>query len=416
MSNRRAGKEMNAEKPVDAGSYRRSLLRIALTMSILVALSCRRADEQKSAQSSTGYRMGTNTWSIFRGDRELSGVAGGSLAPVLKRLWSVKAGNEISSSPVIGTDKVYVGSEDSKVYCVRRHDGGRVWIFDAAEAVEAPPLLLRGTLYVGTRAGMFFALDAETGEEKWRFETGHPMIGSANWLQSGDGLQIVVGSHDASMYCLASDSGEQLWQYKTDYLVNGAPAVTDNSLLVFGGCDEVLHVVSASNGQGVAKVPVGSFIAASVAVSGDRAVVGQYAGQLVCADLSTMTVAWRYGDEEEGEPFFSSPAISNRRVVAGSRDNYVHCVSMETGRRIWKFRTGSAVDSSPVVCGDKVVAGSRDGRLYMLGLEDGRKIWSYDVGAPISGSPAVADGMVVIGDGHGWLHAFVAAGASKRNK
>jgi outer membrane protein assembly factor BamB len=215
----------------------------------------------------------------------------------------------------------------------------------------------------------------------------------------------VVGSYDNFLYGLDAVTGEKLWAYETGNYVNGTPAVRGDEI-VFGGCDAILHVVSAASGEAVAQVPLGEacHVAGSVALAGDRAYFGHYGNAFVCVDLAAKEIVWEHVDP--AFPFFSSPAIGADRVVFGGRNKKVTCVERETGEVLWTKSTRRKVDGSPVICGDKVVFGSGDGRLYVVRLEDGADVWSYEVGRSLFSSPAVVDGLVVIGSEDGKVYAF----------
>lgn len=346
-------------------------------------------------------------WQIFRGDRGLSGVAKGHLPDSLTLRWSFETGDAIKSSPVIGGGRVFIGSNDGKVYALSATTGKKAWEFNTGAAVEAPPLFLENTVYVGNLDGVFYAIDAVTGRKRWQFETGGAITGSANYVATpgGRAQHIVVGSYDNMMYCLDAASGRLVWKYETDNFINGAPAVADGKV-IFGSCDASVHVLAAADGTEIVHVDTGSYIAASAAVNGGQAYVGNYANKLISVDLSGKTIAWEYGDEDQGAPFFSSPAVDEKRVVAGSRDRRLYCVARKDGRELWAFQTGGDIDSSPVICGTKVVVGSRDGRLYLVGLADGAEVTYYEIGSAITGSPAVTAPMVFVGAEDGRLYVF----------
>ncbi len=113
---------------------------------------------------------------------------------------------------------------------------------------------------------------------------------------------------------------------------------------------------------------------------------------------------WTFKDRNF--PYFSSPAVTQDRVVFGGRDKLLHCVKREDGASLWSFPTRGKVDSSPVICGDKVVVGSDDGRVYVVSLDKGKELWSYEIGQPIGSSPAVADGKMVVGCDDGVIYCF----------
>jgi len=361
--------------------------------------------KEESTDTTPSINQGTE-WQIFRGDSQLSGISGATLPEKIKLLWSFKTEDDIKSSPVIGNDFVFIGSNDGFVYALKLGDGELVWKFDTGDAVEAPPLFLRNTIYVGSLNGLFFALDAHTGKVKWKFTTEGQISGSANWFTTTKNeTWIIFGSYDNIMYCLNAATGKQVWAFETGNFINGAPAIL-NGKVVFGGCDAVLHVLSAENGEEETYLEAGSYIAGSAALEKSRAYFGHYEGKFLCGDFEGNKIIWEYEDEEYGDAFFSSPAVVEDKVIVGSRDNNLHCINKTNGKKIWSFRTRDIVDSSPVVCKDKVVFGSEDGRLYIVNLADGKQTWSYEIGGAIISSPAVAKGKIVVGANDGRIYTF----------
>ena len=63
--------------------------------------------------------------------------------PLRPHFWTFKTGGAVRSSAVIGTDTVFIGSEDSHIYALNFADGKQVWAFKATAPVQALPLLLQ---------------------------------------------------------------------------------------------------------------------------------------------------------------------------------------------------------------------------------------------------------------------------------
>jgi outer membrane protein assembly factor BamB len=243
----------------------------------------------------------------------------------------------------------------------------------------------------------------------WKAETHDKILGSANYVRGKDGVtRVLVGSYDTRLYGFDAKTGQRLWDYETANYVNGTPAVFSDAA-VFGGCDAILHVVSATTGKATAQVELGGdcHVAGSVALSDGKAFFGHYGNALVCVDLSRSEGDWAYRDAKQA--FFSSPAIGEDRIVIGGRDKQVHCVRRADGAPLWTFPTRRQVDGSPVICGDTVLVGSGDGRLYLLRLATGEELWNHEIGASVVSSPAVAGGRVYVGANDGRLYAFRAA-------
>jgi len=377
------------------------IVALLLIMSVLF-LSCAKKEAKEKAVD-----VESVSWPIFRGDPALSGVAEDELPEELTLLWSFQTDSWIIGSPVLGLGRVFCGSSDGKMYALNLSDGKKVWEFDTGDDIEASPLLLEGAVYVGNLSGEFFCLDASTGQVRWEYKCDNSIYGSANWAIDPQNQKscILVGSYDNRLYCFDAETGELNWSYETDNYINGAPS-TDGEHVVFGGCDELLHILSVRDGTKIGEVWAGSYIPGSAALAGDKAYLGHYDSKLVCIDMKQKKIDWEYLDKDNPDAFFSSPAVGKDRVLIGSRNDYLHCVDRKTGEKIWVFQTRDDIDSSPVIAGDKVVVGSLDGRLYIVDLNNGKELWSYEIGAPLFSCPAVDGGFIVIGSDDGRIYAF----------
>ena len=371
---------------------------------ILLMLCCNTSEK---INKPTDFQALQTNWPIFRGDNNFSGNAQGDIPDSLKLLWKFQAEDEITSSPVVMSGKIYFGSMDGKLYCLDLVTGEKYWEFATTTSFEAPPLILNNIVYIGNVNHVFYAINANNGEVKWQLETGGKIMGSANWSvnpENNDTL-IFVGCYDAKMYCIHAETGKKIWTYNTKNFINGAPAIY-RDYLIFGGCDAFLHRISTVTGKNRVKINLESYLAASPAVYKNFAYVGDYNWEVVAVNLEDTSIVWKYYDEEEGAPFFSSPAVTEQYVVVGSRDFRLHCIHRKTGIGNWTFRTLDEVESSPIIVNHKVVFCSADGRVYIVNLEDGSLIWSYEIGGSIISTPAVAMGKIIVGAEDGGLYVF----------
>ena len=71
---------------------------------------------------------------------------------------------------------------------------------------------------------------------------------------------------------------------------------------VFGGCDEVIHVVSLKDGTQASVIEGGSYIAASAAIMNGQVYIGNYDNIFLKADIKTGKILWEY--TESDSPFF----------------------------------------------------------------------------------------------------------------
>jgi eukaryotic-like serine/threonine-protein kinase len=355
-----------------------------------------------AALSSLPAHAASATWPMFRANPALTGVSDATLPSRLKLAWTFKTQGPVKSSAAIAGGKALIGSNDGHLYAFDLKSGTNLWRFKTEGPVESSPLVLENTVYVGSSDGALYAISMD-GKQLWKYATDDKILASPNFVKVNNRTAIVIGGYDYKLHCIDAATGKSNWVYETGNYINGSPAVFDGKT-VFGGCDALLHVLSLADGQKVKEVEAGAYIAASVAIKDNRAYVGHYENEFLCIDLEKGTNAWTYRDKNFA--YFSSPSLTEDRVIFGGRDKKVHCVNRANGRLAWTFATRGKVDSSPAVCGDKIVIGSDDGRLYVLSLKTGKETWSYEIGPPIASSPAVVDGMVLVGADDGGVYAF----------
>ncbi|MCA0757614.1 PQQ-binding-like beta-propeller repeat protein [Paenibacillus sp. N4] len=110
----------------------------------------------------------------------------------------------------------------------------------------------------------------------------------------------------------------------------------------------------------------------------------QHTGQAADLIEPGLRLAWSY--RTPGSILTSSPAIVDGRVFIGTRDENgaehqgVHAVDLETGNKLWYFKSDAQIQSSPAVAKGIVYASSIRGTLYALDERSGEKLWEKTVG------------------------------------
>jgi outer membrane protein assembly factor BamB len=337
-------------------------------------------------------------WPVFRGNAEQTGVASDTLPDKLELLWKFSTKDSIEGAPAIAGGVVYVGSFDEYLYALDLANGKEKWKYKAGP-IKASPAVRNGIVYVGNADGVFHCVDAAKGEKRWTFETDGEITSGANF--AGD--LILFGSHDETLYCLTKD-GKEKWKFKTQGPVYGSAAVVGGKTFV-AGCDSKLHVLDIATGKEERSVDLGGQTGATGAVAGDHLYVGTMTNQFDAIDWKKGSIAWTFQAEERPQPFYSSAAVTDQLVLAGSRDRRLRALDRKTGKEVWNFATEGKLDASPVVAGKRVFVPSLDGHLYVLDLA-GKQLDKIKLDGPIPGSPAVADGRLLIGTGKGTIYCF----------
>ncbi|RLF29199.1 MAG: hypothetical protein DRN05_02240, partial [Thermoplasmata archaeon] len=82
--------------------------------------------------------------------------------------WSYTTGGSIASTPAVAYGKVYIGSDDKKVYCFDADNGSLQWTFDGATSyIRSSPAVADNKVYVGSFDGNIYCLDATDGSLIW---------------------------------------------------------------------------------------------------------------------------------------------------------------------------------------------------------------------------------------------------------
>ncbi len=373
-------------------------------------------------------------WPLFRRDAEMQGVSNEDLKAPLKLVWEfdpateggavnttkeVDAGKKkkrsypIKATAVIGDGLVYLGTEESRFFCLDLQDGKKKWEYKAEGPVTGPAALVGDQVYFGCQYGFLYALDKKTGKEKWRFETDDKIEGGVNALAVKDPVtgkmqtRLFFGSYDNHLYAVDAATGKLIWKYETDNYLVGTPSVVagDSPSVIVGGCDGLLHVISAMDGKEIRNFDVGAYIPNSAGVRDGIAYVAHFGGEIGAYDVNAGEEVWVVA-AGSGVELYASPAVSRDRVYVGGRDKILRCLDRMSGKELWRFATRRDVDSSTVVCDSALYVGGMDGRLYAVDPASGEELWSYEIGAKLSASPAISRGVLVISGEDGLVYAF----------
>ena len=343
----------------------------------------------------------TRSWPMTRGGGAMDGRVLDRVPQRPKVEWSVAVGAAVTSEVALAEGVMVLGDENGGIHAVDMRTRKVRWTVKTGDMVEATPAISGGRVFVGSDDRWFRALDVNDGRELWKvkggekFPTGAIVMADAD----GSGRRVLVNGYDGVTQCLRDDTGGEIWRHVTEDYINGSPVPVDGGLLVFGGCDAVIHGISLTDGAPVIAHRSDAQVIRSVASWKGVVFAVNHANQLVAVDLKAGKSLWSRENDES--PFLTIPAVDGERVYVGSRDRHLHAFDLATGAPVWKFRTGARVESSALVFEDAVVFGSADGRLYALDRRDGREIWRLDLGEALVNAPAFAAGCIVIGGADG---------------
>jgi outer membrane protein assembly factor BamB len=357
----------------------------------------------------TPNALPTGAWPLWRGSSDMRGVSSVELKFPLDLKWKFTAAKPIKATAVSDGTLAFIGDGAGTFHALELATGKVAWQFKLPDAkakdpIEGSAALLGPHVIFGAGDGAVYCLERATGKQVWRFVTEGEIKGAVNLYQpEGKPAIVLVGSYDNQLYALNSADGSKLWTVPTSNYINGAAALA-GKLALFGGCDGFLYMVDVETGKEVGKVEVKDPIANTVATNGKQAFLSHYGNAVLAVDLSSQKTQWSF--TETSFPYYSSPAVTEKFVLAGDRGKYLRCLDIASGDEKWAYRATGKVDSSPVVTGSAVCFGSDDGRIYALSLTEGKELWQYEIGPAVQTSPCVAGNRLVMGADDGVIYAF----------
>ena len=299
---------------------------------------------------------------------------------------------EFTSSAMVVSNRVYVGSDDGNVYCFNTTNHSLVWscfLGTNASAFGSEALGSNGTIYAVTDEAMegegnptgLWSINPTNGITNWFFQPQiipndeeAPNIDSSPAV-STDGRILFLA--EPSRFFSVFPSGHLDWFLPMlSYTEPGSsPAIgadgtiyTGSQLSYFyalnpdGSLQWILDIETADPGLGMTVIP------SSPCVGPDGVI---YFGGVNTSDSSFEHV---YALNPDGSLkwiftnatglIYSSPALSqDSTIYIGSADDNLYAIT--NGALDWSFQTGGAVISSPVIGNDGTVyVGSEDGFLY----------------------------------------------------
>lgn len=280
--------------------------------------------------------------------------------------WRVDTGGPVRSTPAVANGTVYVGNDDGRVLAVDAESGEPEWDHSVGGRVRGSPAVADGRVHVGSGDGAVYAIDAADGEQVWAFEEPEERVDTAPAVatdESETGLRVYVGSEDGRVYAIDGISGTEAWSFQTgEGPVTGSPAVADGRVYVGGGIDEQLYALAADSGEVAWQYDTdGSTVTSPAVVDGRVYVASRAGGGSTLHALEEGERRWVF----EGDLELTAPAVADGRVYVASRAGTVYAVDSD-GRADWSLEADGSVQSSLAVAGDRVYFGTQTGVVYAL--------------------------------------------------
>lgn len=269
--------------------------------------------------------------------------------------------------------------EDVELKRIKKFD--RIWKFSEGGSI-CYHVLHDNVVYFGAMDGYVYAVNFETGDVIWKFKTGSRNFGSVSNVSEGI---ICIPCFDKNIYALDAKTGKEIWRFKTGGEIFGSPFMANGKVFV-GSKDGYVYAIDLK-GKLTWNFKTGDEVACSPTVYKNKVFVGSFDGYMYCLDCESGKEIWRFKSGEEVQ--FDRPCfLHNNILYFPSFDSYIYAVDIETGKELWRFKTGKfGTSSSPILMNGRLYVGSRDGFVYAITME-GKEIWRFRTGGIVIGMSA----------------------------
>jgi len=305
-----------------------------------------------------------------------------------KNLGSRKISTSISSSACVRDSLLYFAQDkgEETLFALNLLTGNLLWKKKLGD-ISSSPKIYQEKIFVGSSSGLLSAFNRFSGEKIWEFKTEDALFSTP----ASSGNIVCFGSVDDNLYALDKDNGELKWKFKAKGSIYSSPAIkVENPALRQAQGGERL-VLSEAEGSRTTNG------------GDDKVFFGSVDGHLYALKIEDGSLIWKF---KTAADIYSSPAVAESLVYIGSNDYSMYAVDLKTGRLRWKFETGGIIHSSPIAVGKKLFFGSYDGNFYVLDRFSGNLLWKYQTKGIISSAPAYYDGKIYIASEDGYLYCF----------
>lgn len=383
------------------------------------------------ATSRLSAGVAPDTWPQVRRTPENTGFTADQ-APFPHRVrWTYRASGALLASPAVAGSHVYLTTGDGRTVALDRQAGHVVWEYPSGGPSSSTPAVAGELVIFATRPGRVVALNRGTGAPVWEADLGNSILASPIVMHG----TVYVGTAGKKLFALDAASGRERWAFETEAWVVDAVAYAADRVIVPSQQSRV-HVVSVRTGRErlVYDTGIGRFIAAGVAVQGDRAYFGTARGSVWAIDWQATTypleralMFWKlqsyvwgllsrppvqkatvWSRRVRGD-VVHTPAIGHDTVYFTTSQGRVLALETGTGNPRWSADLRMDVTAAPTVAGTAVLIGTRRGIVLGLEARTGEVLWQFDAASEITGSPIVVSDTMYVVSSDGTLHAVTGA-------
>ncbi len=288
-------------------------------------------------------------------------------------VWRVAIPQGVESTGALINDRLFVGSNNGKLYSINLTNGQILWNFDTKSEIVAEPLLQEGVLYFLSGSQSVFAVDATSGKQLWTYnrqDTSNLMTIRGGSKPSFAAGSLFVGFSDGSVVSLNSKTGTQQWEITLNRNsrfkdIDSSPLVDGDSIYI-NSYDDKLYCLSKNKGEVIWKSPYGGV--STPLIMGDHLITTSTKGDLVSLSKKDGSLTWK---RKTNNGIFIDPVEYKGFIVSAETQGNLSLFDHLTGEPKATFQPGRGVFSKPTVVANKdlIYFISGEGNVYGLKVD-----------------------------------------------
>ncbi|PIU95652.1 MAG: hypothetical protein COS65_01340 [Armatimonadetes bacterium CG06_land_8_20_14_3_00_66_21] len=312
--------------------------------------------------------------------------------------WRTFLDGSSKSTPLVTGDRLYVGADDGKLYCLETTTGKIQWAFAAGGEILTDPCQTESGVCFGSGDGVVYTVSAE-GKEVWRQQIGSPVYSSP----VGERGLVFFGSNSGKFYCLSARTGAVKWVCREPtYGIESKPFLAEG-VVYFGAWDQYVYAVRAETGALLWKC------------KGEASATKPAARYYSPADCGPVAAGGKVFIPDRGYLLSVIDAKTGQRLAPGASVGGVSLLPdgsgvllrktkgvakwTLTGEQVWETEVETGFRPTTIASGgDRLFGVSDRGLLSCLDTSSGGVLYQYQVTPRlwVMSTPVVHDGTVYV--------------------
>jgi len=234
-------------------------------------------------------------------------------------LWRRNYG-DLEASPLLHTQKIFVGNTEGAFSCIVRTTGDQLWKYELPvnarhKGIRSSAAGIDTMVVFGAEDGFLYALNADRGTQVWRHNTGASIVGSP-CIANGN---VYIGNLSGTICGVDLRSGKPRWQFEAGADIYASPSCADNKVFI-GTSGGIMYALDAMTGTLVWKTDLGSVINSSAVIAGDVLYVGTLKKMLFGLNIVDGTPVLK---QEVPGRIKTSPTVARGRLFVATDEKLI---------------------------------------------------------------------------------------------